>query len=123
MKATYYIPKQPDSVPLIDEEKQIVTLIIDGETIDISISLFNKIYKEAEQKENNTSFNPYIFSLDDSSPQNIMNSLKKAVRDLKSMGLPKEALIQSMDAILNERGMAPAYNEAKKIIEDIFNED
>ena len=121
MEAVYYMPKRPDSVPFIDVEANKVELMIDGEWVEISYTLFKKLFKEADPHQNE-SFEPRFFTIDQSSPDSVINSLRGMAEFLKKDGVDKEMFIRMTEEILEIRGMGAAKDRAKELIEEIFKD-
>jgi len=103
METIYYAPKMPQSVPLIDKEKDMVSFMIDGEMIDVPLPLFKKLFEKTEPKSN---------PLDD--------EVKKSLLDLKSMGLSREDVKKIISSSVKERGQMDIDNLAERLLDDIF---
>lgn len=103
MEATYYIPRKPESIPLIDEKNKTATIMIDGETIDIPLPLFKKLF-EVEQK-----------SIE--SELSIVRTTKDMIDSIKAIGMPKDDFFKMMENSLDDRGLSIM----RKDIEDLIN--
>jgi len=101
MEATYYIPRKPESIPLIDEKNKIATIMIDGEMIDIPLPLFKKLF---EQEPVESEFS-------------MVQTTKDMIDSIKSIGMPKDDFFKMMENSLDDRGLSTM----RKDIEDLIN--
>jgi len=102
METIYYIPKAPQSVPLIDTEKGIVSFMIDNEMIDVPLPLFKKLFEKAEPKPGSK------------------NDAKEALLALKNMGLSRQDIKKIISSSIKDRGLRDIDEFAEKFLDDIF---
>lgn len=106
METIYYIPREPESVPLIDEEKKIVSVMFDGEMVDMPLPLFKKLFVKQDEQEKRE------FSM--------VENTRTMVNQIKSMGLGKEDFYKIMDENLDDRGLSSMKSEVKDLIERLW---
>lgn len=114
MKTIYYIPKTPQSVPLVDKEKGIASVMFDGELIDIPLPLFEKIFASVEQE--------LAPSAQQSNDEAFVAEMKPSINILKQIGLTKEALTATMDELLRATNMEDAKSISDKLLDDLFED-
>lgn len=114
MKSIYYVPRKPDSIPLINKETDTVQLVIEGELVEMPYSLFQKIYKESDSST--------IYKVDVTSVDSIKESAKSMILDMKKMGFEKDDIKNVLSKVMDTNNMQAAKSIAMGIIDDVYKE-
>ena len=117
MKKYYYTPRKIQSVPMHDKEKNVYSLMIDDELVDVPQELFHKIFKETSQVE----------IVDDSKDKqrdyiNSMDFVKDNLQKMKQFGMQKEQLKEIVEKMINMDALPGMKEALGPIIDELFDE-
>ena len=116
MESIYYIPKRPESTPLFDKDGN-VSIIFDGEMIEISSDLFNKMFEEFDYKNEDIVYDKEFYHYNDSVES--VNKLVDEIYQLKNNGVSKEDMQEVITIILEEKDVSHKET-VMKLIDDIY---